>query len=119
LNDPVFAEAFKASAGLCLPHLRQGLEEVRDPLALEILLTASRDKLASLYLELAEIIRKNDYRYRGEAFGPEGDAWKRAVVVGSKPIPSDPIQSSARILKGRELYSDDLLAERKTDRENG
>jgi hypothetical protein len=84
LNAPTFVEAFKVSGGLCLPHLRQVLEEIRDPLALEILLTTSRDKLSALHLELAEIIRKNDYRNRDEAFGPEGDAWKRvvAVVVG-------------------------------------
>jgi hypothetical protein len=81
LNDPAFAEAFKSSAGLCLPHLRQVLEEIRDPRFLEILLTTSRAKLSALHLELAEIIRKNDYRYRDEAFGPEGDAWKRAVAV--------------------------------------
>jgi hypothetical protein len=81
LKAPAFAEAFKASGSLCLPHLCQVLEEVRDPLSLEILVTASRDKLATLQAELAEIIRKNDYRYRDEAFGPEGDAWKRAVAV--------------------------------------
>ncbi len=87
LNDLAFAESFKASGGLCLPHLRQVLEEIRDPLVLEVLLTNSRDKLSALHLELAEIIRKNDYRYRDEAFGPEGDAWKRAValVVGRNP----------------------------------
>jgi hypothetical protein len=84
LKDPDFSEAFKATPGLCLPHLRQVLGEVNDTLALEILLTTNRDKLAALQAELAEIIRKNDYRYRDEAFGAEGDAWKRvvAVVVG-------------------------------------
>jgi hypothetical protein len=81
LNDPAFADAFQASAGLCLPHLRHVLEDIRDPLSLEILLSTSRANLSTLQLELAEIIRKNDYRYRDEVFGPEGDAWKRAVAV--------------------------------------
>jgi hypothetical protein len=81
LKTPAFVQAFKASRGLCLPHLSQVLEEVRDPLALGILLTTSREKLSALQAELAEIIRKNDYRYRDEAFGAEGDAWKRAVAV--------------------------------------
>jgi hypothetical protein len=81
LKEPAFVEAFQASSGLCLPHLRQALEEVRDPLGLEILLSASREKWTALQAELAEIIRKNDYRYREEAFGPEGDAWKRVIAV--------------------------------------
>jgi hypothetical protein len=87
LNDQVFAEAFKAFGGVCLPHLRLVLQEVRDPQALEILLFTSHAKWSALRSELAEIIRKNDYRYRHEAFGPEGDAWKRvvALVVGGNP----------------------------------
>ena len=90
LDDPTFVEAFKTSGGLCLPHLQQALEGVHSPLALEILFATSREKLAGIRLELAEIIRKNDYRFREEAFGPEGDAWKRvvAIVVGGNPVRS-------------------------------
>ena len=121
LNDPAFTEAFKASFGLCLPHLRQVLEEIRDPFALEALLTTSHDKLSALHLELAEIIRKNDYRYRDEAFGPEGDAWKRAVavVVGLNHllIPDASNQSVVGIIKTRRLSTEAPLEERKRDHE--
>jgi NTP pyrophosphatase (non-canonical NTP hydrolase) len=39
-----------------------------------------------LHAELAELIRKNDYRYIKEEFGKEGDSWLRAVamMVGSR-----------------------------------
>jgi len=121
LNAPAFAEAFKASAGLCLPHLHQVLEEIKEPLALEILLTNSREKLSALHLELAEIIRKNDYRYRDEAFGPEGDAWKRAVAlfVGSNHllIPAASKQSAVGIIQTKGLSTEALLEERKRDHE--
>jgi len=38
-----------------------------------------REKLESLHRELAEFIRKNDYRFKDEGFGTESDSWKRAV----------------------------------------
>jgi hypothetical protein len=40
-----------------------------------------------LHAELAEIIRKHDYRYRDEPWGPEKDAWSRAAakLAGEQP----------------------------------
>jgi len=86
LEEPEMAEALQASDGLCLPHLRLGLEQVKDVSALEILLAIHREKLEGLRAELAEFIRKNDYQFVEEGFGKEGDAWLRAVrlIVGSR-----------------------------------
>lgn len=87
LPDAALEQALQASEGLCLAHLQGALAQARDPAAFHILLEASRARLQALNVELAELIRKNDYRFRGEAFGAEGDAWLRAVrlAVGEDP----------------------------------
>lgn len=84
LKTPVMVDALQASEGLCLPHLRLALGHMRDQSVCETLLTIQRSKLEALRAELDEFIRKNDYRYAGEGFGKEGDAWLRAIgmVVG-------------------------------------
>ena len=72
-------DALRASDGLCLPHLRLALENIRDAAAFEKLLTMQREKLEGLKGELAEFIRKSDYQLIDKGFGLEGDAWLRAV----------------------------------------
>lgn len=86
LEAPEMADALQESDGLCLSHLRLALELVKNVSACESLLAIHREKLRSLSAELTEFIRKNDYQYRAEGIGREGDAWLRAVglVVGSR-----------------------------------
>lgn len=79
LGDEVFQRALENSEGLCLMHLRLALEAVPDAESYATLLRISRKQLEALDAELAEFIRKNDYRFRDEGFGSEGHAWKRAV----------------------------------------
>jgi hypothetical protein len=79
LNDPETAKAFQASDGLCIPHLKKAFESVRDPATYDLLLSMHREKLEGLLAELAEYIRKSDYRFQHEGFGAEGDSWRRAV----------------------------------------
>jgi hypothetical protein len=79
LKTPEMTEALQASEGLCLPHLRLLLERIKDRAACETLLTIQRGKLEGLRTELAEFIRKNDYRVIQAGFGKEGDAWLRAA----------------------------------------
>jgi len=81
LKTPEMRDAFQASEGLCLPHLRLSLEHVNDASACETLLAIHREKLERLRAELAEFIRKNDYQAIKEGFGKEGDAWLRAIGV--------------------------------------
>lgn len=86
LKQPEMVTALQASEGLCLPHLRQALEQIRDASVLERLLSIQQEKLESLRAELDEFIRKNDYQFAAEGFGGERDAWLRAMamVVGKK-----------------------------------
>jgi hypothetical protein len=45
------------------------------------LIEVQRGKQARLMAELAEFCRNHDYRFRHEAWGPESDAWQRAIEV--------------------------------------
>jgi hypothetical protein len=87
LRDPTRSEelipVLGASDGLCLPHLRRAFAAQADDRALMALTRLTRQKLEALDAELAEYIRKNDYRFQGEAFGSERDAWKRAIALAA------------------------------------
>lgn len=86
ISEPEIEEAFRQSDGLCLEHLRQCLSwtriEPRERLA------SARRKLAILEMvkfrdlagELAELLRKFDYRYAKEPPGKESDSWRRAIA---------------------------------------
>mgnify|MGYP006972337365 CR=1 FL=1 len=63
--------------GVCLPHTVKLLKRLPGRHR-SMLLDAVRSQLSDLDAELAEIIRKSDYRVK-EEFGPEGDAWIRVV----------------------------------------
>ncbi len=80
LDDPRLGPAFAASAGLCLPHLRQALSQAENEAQRRSLLVAQRAIWQRLLAELNEFIRKNDYRFREEGFGAEGDSWLRALA---------------------------------------
>jgi hypothetical protein len=79
LRDETFQRGLEKSEGLCLAHLQLALESVPDTESYATLLRISRKQMEALNAELAEFIRKNDYRFRDEGFGSEGDAWKRAL----------------------------------------
>ncbi len=85
-----------ASDGLCVPHLRLALAEAEGcPTELEWLLADHRRRLQALLDDLQEYIRKHDYRFAGEAPGPEREAFSRAtaVVAGTwfdLPAPGEP-----------------------------
>lgn len=77
-DDPDLRAALEASSGLCLPHVRHAVETLPGP-ALQTLLARQREAWQALRAQLAELIRRNDYRFRDEGFGEEGDSWIRAV----------------------------------------
>jgi hypothetical protein len=58
--------------------------DVKSESGWHILVGSTRARLESMQAQLAEFIRKNDYRFHGESIGAERDAWQRAVrkVVG-------------------------------------
>ncbi|MFC1996074.1 DUF6062 family protein [Chloroflexota bacterium] len=81
------SDAIRGSDGLCLPHLRQGLTMGVSTESTQELLILSRECWEKLEGELAEFIRKNDYRFSKEGFGTERDSWLRATAVlkGNRP----------------------------------
>jgi len=83
LQEPLLG-ALRASQGLCFGHLRQAFEYLRTPEKRKTLLGVQREIMERLRGELAEYIRKNDYRFTGETFGPERDSWRRAGKMGRK-----------------------------------
>ena len=68
----------ETNAGLCVPHIEQ-IAAAATPLSATRLLKLESARVENLQAELVEIIRKNDYRFRGEAWGEEKHAWKRAL----------------------------------------
>jgi hypothetical protein len=83
LNESM-QSALGTSTGLCLGHLRQALAAMREPAKRAALLKVQRAIMLKLRAELAEYIRKNDYRFMGEPPGAERDAWIRAVRLARK-----------------------------------
>jgi hypothetical protein len=78
LKESDFVEEFRQSDGLCVPHLKRLLPSL-DQKRQTIVLDHQGSKMESLLKELAEFIRKSDYRFRDEAIGVEGDSYKRAA----------------------------------------
>lgn len=76
--------AMERGSGLCVAHSEQVMRYAK-PAAAAFLRKLEMDRLASLEAELREIIRKNDYRFRGEEWGAERDAWLRALLKITRP----------------------------------
>lgn len=85
LADSLFVERFAASDGLCRVHLQRAVEGASNSAALETFLSAQHGIHRRVLAEMNEFIRKNDYRFAGEGFGREGDAWIRAMELLSSP----------------------------------
>ena len=84
LADAEFRRDLLHSDGLCLPHLRLLLEMTdRAGPATRELLAVERQACERLVEELGEFIRKQDYRFRAEPIGAEGNSWIRAIALVS------------------------------------
>jgi hypothetical protein len=79
VQEEEFLEGLRASAGLCLPHLCHAMTIGRDHPNLPVLLSVQADRWSGLVGELAEFIRKNDYRFATEPMGREGSSWQRVL----------------------------------------
>jgi hypothetical protein len=80
-------DAIQDSDGICLPHLRKSLSRKAKTESVQMLLNLAKDRWEKLETELAEFIRKNDYRFNKEGFGGERDSWLRttANLKGNRP----------------------------------
>lgn len=70
---------FRNSSGLCLAHLRAALEARDGEAGTPVLLDTQRARLEELHGELEEYLRKHDYRFSDEPYGPETDAFVKAT----------------------------------------
>lgn len=79
-EDGLLAD-YRASEGLCLPHFRQALKQVRDGGVFVALMDAQREIWGRLVTHLGESIRKSDYRRLDERWGEESGAWLRSIAA--------------------------------------
>jgi len=78
-GDGEFQRVFEASAGVCLPHLRQ-IDSKIDGERANFFREAQRTIIARLNGQLSEFIRRNDYRYSKEKINQQdATSWQRAV----------------------------------------
>ncbi|MCW3100615.1 MAG: hypothetical protein JWL77_6233 [Chthonomonadaceae bacterium] len=84
LERPEVWVSVEAEERLCLDHV-VGILSAAKPAAAKRFQELEAGRLARLQAELEEFIRKNDYRFRGEAWGTERDAWQRALLKLSRP----------------------------------
>lgn len=76
-----FYKAYRDSDGLCISHLSRLLALSRDREVSDIFLELTASKLKALSDQLSEFIRKQDYRFKEEPIGIEGDSWIRAIEI--------------------------------------
>jgi hypothetical protein len=82
LDEPgALGLAYERSDGLCLAHFRQALAQASSTAEARALVRVQQLVWERLHGELGEFIRKSDVRFRDEGFGPEKDAWRRALEV--------------------------------------
>jgi len=77
--EPEFAEAYLASGGFCISHLKLLLPKIKKESVLKKVIEKERQTLEKLHSELLEFLRKNDYRFSKEEWGAEKDSWRRAI----------------------------------------
>lgn len=77
-DDAELSAAVAQSGGFCLPHLRTALAQLSGRAVTQVL-ARQREVWQALDAELAEALRKHDFRFRHESFGEEEDSWRRAV----------------------------------------
>ncbi len=84
LREESVQHLLEQCGGLCLPHLRMALSLPGAARVQDVLIAVQKRAWQTIRAELDEFIRKNDYRFRHEPLGAEGDSWQRIldVVVG-------------------------------------
>jgi hypothetical protein len=84
LSDTVLQTALQSSDGLCFPHLATLLEQVKKPEDAAFLMELTQSKLITRQSEMAEVIRKSDYRSSSEKMTQEeAVAWKKSMCMVS------------------------------------
>lgn len=84
LPDAGFADTFRGSVGLCLPHFHLAFRRCRDESVWQVVLNTQRRTLESITLELGALALKSDYRHSSDTVGAEADSWRRALDLTSR-----------------------------------
>jgi hypothetical protein len=100
-GDDRFRDLFRKSWGLCLPHFRMVLFRVEDDSTLDILIDVQRERMEALSGDLKEYLRKHDYRFAHEPYGPERDSWIRAIALFAGGAPREISTRDAESRAGR------------------
>jgi hypothetical protein len=79
IDSPELRQAIDRSAFLCLPDVLRTLELAAGSDPARVILDIAEAKLAALHQDLAELIRKRDYRFAQEPKGAEQTSWLRAI----------------------------------------
>ncbi len=79
-GDGRMTEAVEGNEGFCLYHLGLALAMDAGEKGNSVLRSHGLRRAERLLAELAEFIRKSDYRFTREQMGGEGDSWMRAVA---------------------------------------
>lgn len=80
LRNESFMDAYTHSGALlCLPHFSSVIKSCTSYRTAKTIVDLQRESMCELKNELDEFIRKSDYRFSGEPFGRERDAWIRAA----------------------------------------
>jgi len=101
-----FERQFSGSSGICFPRLTIAIEKYPGHGNLPLLIERQMKKYESLQAEVAEFIRKHDYKCAQEPRGMEYDSWKRALdlkmVAGKREIFSNQVRLDSG---GTEVFS--------------
>jgi len=81
LVDAEIQQLYKKSAGLCMQHFLQALDDFNPKLAPQLLevVKVQVERLDELKIDFEEFFRKTDYRFSHEPKGREQIAWIRAM----------------------------------------
>src|SRR5262249_24319580 len=87
LTQTRHATRLEPSTGLCRQHSNLTLSATQNKDQRGQLATWQLTRMQANLAELAELLRKHDYRFLNEAQGEEMTAWRRAVMlmVGNQP----------------------------------
>lgn len=85
VTDARFAEAFRASDGLCLEHFKMALRQTAHP---DKLVCIQKDIWTHLHADLKTLMLKLAVHVSNDDIGEEADSWRRthAVFTGSKGV---------------------------------
>src|SRR5581483_9139520 len=91
-DSPPIVGIRRPARGICLPHLELGLTHARTEAEAARLIELYLQSEAELRADLAEFVRKQDYRFQSEGLTEaQASSWVRAVhrLVG-EPMPRKP-----------------------------